>query len=87
MVVDPHDLAQRMLGRIPAGSTLQVGHALAEAELGQPTKHEFCCACGIDLFTNPGVRILSIPDDPRDPLLVQCDCGRTDMDISKWLFR
>lgn len=68
------------------GSTLQLNQPLSAATLGQPTKYQFCPHCGLDVFSNPGAKVLDIPVDPRDNVRVLCDCGEYCY-VPKWLFK
>lgn len=79
-------LLQRLSGTTPAATTIIEGRPLCEATVGQPTKHDFCPRCEVDLFTNPETRVLRNPSiGDLDMLEVQCDCGTVSL-VPRWLF-
>lgn len=74
------ELIGRVSGTIPTATQVRVGDPLPPRTI--PTKYDFCTSCGIDVFSNPEVRVTGL--EPEDVVLV-CDCGHTSR-LPKWLF-
>ena len=73
-------LIGRLDGTIPTATQVRAGLPLPPKVL--PTKFDFCNQCGIDVFSNPEVRVIGL--DPED-VIVRCDCGH-ESHLPRWLF-